>query len=186
MPILGINGPNLWSNVDLPQPVPHTIVKRVERSKKARTRNPTEPQSALPNNPLRLEKNQRSVTCRVCGKLGHNARKHKKADQNEEQEEVLVVNLSLHRLVTMFSQSQEKSRTTRKRKIAVLDGNENGTEKDKLSICEFEFSWIGVIQSEGVTCPIVVKGGVNYITASNIRAALRPRNRTAPVSLLLL
>ncbi|GER50747.1 mutator transposable element [Striga asiatica] len=87
-----------------------------------RRRYPTKPPSALPHNPISLKKHQRSVTCRVCGQLGHNARKHKKADQNEEQEEVPL------------SESQPPPASDH------------------------------VTQSEGVTYPVVVKGGVNYIT----------------------
>ncbi|CAA0834772.1 Unknown protein [Striga hermonthica] len=134
---------------------------------------------------------QRSVTCRVCGEHGHNARKHKKADQNEEQEEIPVSEsqpppatdnvFSSQSLAptpannnndveASRNRSQEKTRTTRKRKSSQLDGNGNEDQRQT----------VNVTQSEGVTCPVVVKGGVNYITVSNIRSALRPRNGAAP------
>ncbi|CAA0818510.1 MuDR family transposase [Striga hermonthica] len=191
LPILGINGPDLWPNVELPLPIPPVIVKRPGRPKKVKRRNPTEPPSSLPHNPLRLKKHQRSVTCRVCGEHGHNARKHKKADQNEEQEEIPVSEpqppLATDNVFSSQSlaptpannnndaeasrnRSEEKRRTTRKRKSSQLDGNGN----------EDQGQTVNATQSEGVPCPVVVKRVVNYITVSNIRATLRPRNGAAP------
>ncbi|CAA0825805.1 Unknown protein [Striga hermonthica] len=194
LPILGINGPDLWPNVELPPPIPPAIVKRPGRPKKARIRNPTVPPSALPHNPLRLKKHQRSVTCRVCGEHGHNARKHKKADQNEEQEETPVSESQpldmATMLLTMFSQvshlHQHLQTTTMMLKLAEIGlrkrQEQQGRESSQLdgNGNEDQGQTVNVTQSEGVTCPVVVKGGVNYITVSNIRAALRPRNGATP------
>lgn len=70
-----INGKDLWSPTNNYTLVPPDVEKRLGRPKKARRREPDEP-----SDPTKLGKKGIKMTCRLCGKVGHNIRTCKKEE----------------------------------------------------------------------------------------------------------
>ncbi|KAL3633973.1 hypothetical protein CASFOL_022735 [Castilleja foliolosa] len=83
--ILGINGPELWPLIDLSPPLPPFVLKKTGRPKKLMRRNPNEPPAAGPSSSTRLKRVQKSLRCRKSGEFGHNSRRHKQDQTQEEQ-----------------------------------------------------------------------------------------------------
>lgn len=65
-----INGRELWPTTDGPKLLPPDVKKRAGRPKKARRR---EPDEEVPNS-TKLSRRGVKMTCRLCGKTGHNKR----------------------------------------------------------------------------------------------------------------
>ncbi|KAH7861908.1 hypothetical protein Vadar_032518 [Vaccinium darrowii] len=65
-----INGKDMWPSTDNVPLLPPDVKKRAGRPKKARRREPEEP----PKDPCRMGRRGIKMTCRKCGKVGHNKR----------------------------------------------------------------------------------------------------------------
>lgn len=76
-----INGRDMWPSTDNVPLLPPDVKKRAGRPKKARRREPDEE----PKDPCRLGRRGIKMTCRNCGKVGHNKRgcKNKGQEVNE-------------------------------------------------------------------------------------------------------
>ncbi|XP_042374961.1 uncharacterized protein LOC121969103 [Zingiber officinale] len=84
LPIMPVNGPNLWPTCDLPPPLQPFYKEKIGRPTKLRRREPDEPptssqknatsqkNTAAQNNKLKGAK--RCNICRICGGSGHNQR----------------------------------------------------------------------------------------------------------------
>ncbi|KAH7855885.1 hypothetical protein Vadar_030067 [Vaccinium darrowii] len=66
-----INGREMWPSPDNVELLPPDVKKRLGRPKKARRREPEEPTA---KDPCRLGRKGIKMTCRNCGKVGHNKR----------------------------------------------------------------------------------------------------------------
>lgn len=67
--ILPNNGPDLWTESNLPPLCPPYVRRAPGRPKKQRNKKNDEPR-----NPYKLARNQSKVKCSRCGKWGHNVR----------------------------------------------------------------------------------------------------------------
>ncbi|KAH7862346.1 hypothetical protein Vadar_003544 [Vaccinium darrowii] len=74
-----INGRDLWPETNNPVMLPPDVKKRSGRPKKARRREPEEPQD-----PTKLTKKGVQMRCSACGKVGHNKRGCKKTKPQGE------------------------------------------------------------------------------------------------------
>ncbi|GER40653.1 isocitrate dehydrogenase, partial [Striga asiatica] len=148
------------------------------RPKKLRRRQPNE--SPTPSSETRLKKLQNSVKFGKCGKQGHNSRTCKN-QQSESRTPVarsmsgthsqsqskshlkLSLNLSLKLSLSITLSLRKDQSYLRRRESATVGGVNLSGGTNRVSS-------INMMQSSSGTEPIIVKGGVNYITLSNLRA----------------
>ncbi|KAL0343001.1 UNVERIFIED_CONTAM: hypothetical protein Sangu_1187500 [Sesamum angustifolium] len=179
--IQGVNGAELWPKCELPPPLPPKYENKPGRPKKIRRRQPDEPPAAT--NTTRLKKCLKSLKCGKCGVVGHNSRTcNKRSGQAEEmpigtsqppstQEsnhtqstslEPSMHNLLLHSLQQQFQEGKNYLKAGSKNVGLKLVGKSNNISSVN----------VNVTQSSRINSPIIVRGGMNFITLPNLRAAL--------------
>ncbi|CAA0828277.1 Unknown protein [Striga hermonthica] len=170
-PKLGVN--------EFRAPLPPIYENRPGRPKKLRRRQPDEPPA--PSSESRLKKVQNSVTCGKCGKIGHNSRTCKN-HQSESRTPVATSMGSTQSQSQSKSHTQSKSQSQSQSKLQSQSQPSSIQKRSKLPVKrKKETATVGgvnlsggtnrVMQSSSGTGQVIVKGGVNYITLSNLRAA---------------
>ncbi|KAK6127151.1 hypothetical protein DH2020_039116 [Rehmannia glutinosa] len=170
---MGVNGPDLWPKCDLPEPLLPKYENRPGRPKKLRRRQPDEP--PVGTSSTKLPKHQKFVKCRKCGAIGHNSRTCKSPNQTESATSNAPVNLQVPDEVPLHDSqpcnvpSQCSAKTSKlhvKRKKGSTSGGVNVSGHTN------RVSSITVGQTSNVNTPFIVRGGVNYITMTNLRSAI--------------
>ncbi|KAL0395068.1 UNVERIFIED_CONTAM: hypothetical protein Slati_4473000 [Sesamum latifolium] len=179
--IQGVNGAELWPKCELPPPLPPKYENKPGRPKKMRRRQPDEPPTAT--NTTRLKKCLKSLKCGKCGVVGHNARTcNKRSGQAEEMTigrsqppalkratilnlhlwSLSMHNLILHNLQQQFQEGKNCLKAGSKNVGLKLVGKSNNISSANVNIT----------QASRINSPIIVRGGMNFITLSNLRTTL--------------
>ncbi|KAG6519487.1 hypothetical protein ZIOFF_022981 [Zingiber officinale] len=191
LPIMPVNGPNLWPACDLPPPLPPFYKEKIGRPTKLRRREPDEPptssqknatsqkNTAAQNNKLKGAK--RCNKCRICGGSGHNQRTCKgnndvhqwgamPQEDNSQQSNALPDEAPTDlRDNTLAPSKKEKLQVRRPRQVGVcIQGS------------SYSISSINVNQSINIHKPAFVKDGTSFTTISRLRSYTDARCRMRP------
>ncbi|XP_012849451.1 PREDICTED: uncharacterized protein LOC105969249 [Erythranthe guttata] len=188
-----INGPEFWPQCTLQPPLPPMYTEKAGRPQKLRRREPDEPPSV---GGTKLKRVPRINKCRKCGQAGHNARKcggkRKTVEETNEvdqdvqesreepdqggqesrqepvtQQSTAAMNVS-QRGETQVPQRKMQVRRPTKRQVN-MTGTSNTTSTINMQINE----------GSSVSTPVIVNGGVNFITMSNLRSAFGIQGSTS-------
>ncbi|XP_012851396.1 PREDICTED: uncharacterized protein LOC105971096 [Erythranthe guttata] len=180
-PILGFNGPELWPKSSLEAPLPPNYIEKAGRPQRLRRREPDEP-PAPGANPHRLRGIKRNNKCKTCGGTNHNSKTCKKrkfsaveqvqASQSGTGDAVGQQNESVFEVPQDYLATQASVSSVppqRKTKLQVKrPSQKNVNVKGRTNTIAFQASK----SSPTVNTPVIVKGGLNFITLNNLKASV--------------
>ncbi|KAG8374214.1 hypothetical protein BUALT_Bualt11G0107800 [Buddleja alternifolia] len=198
-PIMPINGPDLWPKCQLVPPLPPKYDEKADvgRPQKQRRRQPDEPPAPGIQTKLRgviRKKNK----CRLCGTVGHNSKgcKRKRNTVNEQTQTqrsnagaghgptphspVNPQTAAVQVATSSASSSGVNQKTTQtKEKLQVRRPSKKGVNIGGTSN---RIASVNINQGPTIHTPMLIKGGKNYITLTNLRASSGNQSNSGPNS----
>ncbi|KAL0458866.1 UNVERIFIED_CONTAM: hypothetical protein Slati_0513800 [Sesamum latifolium] len=181
-PIFGVNSSDLWPRSMNEPPLPPLYKEKVGRPQRMRRREPNEP-PAPTSNPFRLVGVKRKNKCKSCEETNHNSAtcKRRRFDNRDTGTETAAIPVEASQSQqpdapqfssqpTQASASNEpaQNRGTRQ-KLPVRMPLKNKQTKPTRST---RIASVKINQStSNVHTPVIVRGGMNFITLSNLRAS---------------
>ncbi|KAK4383958.1 hypothetical protein Sango_3104300 [Sesamum angolense] len=163
-PIFGLNGPELWPKSINTPPLPPVYKGTVGRPQKMRRREPDEPPAS--SNPHRLIGVKRKNKCRSCGGNDHNSKSCKKRKQNTQEQGSQEASGPMRDGVDTQPTAQEAARDGRHGTQVKRSQFKHPAKSTRSNVATVKINQ----STTNNHTPVIVKGGVNFITLSNLRS----------------